>query len=201
MSKEFHTTQQHILDTGRAIILGKGFAAVGLNEILTSAGVPKGSFYHYFKSKEEFGNALLQDYFDQSLAHLNAMLAAENVLASVKLIRYFQDWSNTQSCEGVQGKCVVVKLSAEVADLSETMRATLEQGTEQMVATLATCIERGIGEQSLHPSLNAETSAQVLYQMWLGATVLSKVHRSRQALDAALLATYRLLGISPASIT
>jgi len=57
-------TRQQILDTAKGIILGKGFAAVGLNEILSTAGVPKGSFYHYFKSKEQFGDALLEDYFD-----------------------------------------------------------------------------------------------------------------------------------------
>ena len=54
MSNDYTDVRQHILDTGRSIILGKGFSAVGLNEILATAQVPKGSFYHYFKSKETF---------------------------------------------------------------------------------------------------------------------------------------------------
>lgn len=52
--------RQHILDTAKPIMLRKGFSAVGLNEILQAAGVPKGSFYHYFGSKEAFGEALLE---------------------------------------------------------------------------------------------------------------------------------------------
>ncbi len=58
MSTEHHDIRQSILDIAKPIILGKGFSAVGLNEILGAADVPKGSFYHYFKSKELFGEAL-----------------------------------------------------------------------------------------------------------------------------------------------
>ncbi len=54
--------RQKIIDTAKNIILGKGFTAVGLNEILTTASVPKGSFYHYFKSKEQFGDAMLKNF-------------------------------------------------------------------------------------------------------------------------------------------
>jgi len=56
-------TRDHLLATGEAVIRGKGFAAVGLAEILGEAGVPKGSFYHYFKSKEAFGAEMLARYF------------------------------------------------------------------------------------------------------------------------------------------
>ncbi|MGE5650007.1 MAG: TetR/AcrR family transcriptional regulator [Bacillota bacterium] len=195
MDKEFTDTRQHILNTARAIILGKGFAAVGLNEILTSAGVPKGSFYHYFKSKEDFGNTLLQDYFDRYLARLEQALRPGAAPAGEQLLRFFSEWIDTQSCHDVEGKCVVVKLGAEVADLSDTMRITLQQGTSRVTAVLAACIGRGIREGSIAPALDAPKTAQVLYQMWLGATVLGKVHRTRQALEDALDATYALLGI------
>ena len=66
--------RQEILDTAQIIISGKGYAAVGLNEILAAAGVPKGSFYHYFESKDAFGEALLESYFETYLEDLDAML-------------------------------------------------------------------------------------------------------------------------------
>lgn len=56
-------TRQGILDAGHRIMAAKGFSAVGLNEILTAASVPKGSFYNDFSSKDAFGEALLDDYF------------------------------------------------------------------------------------------------------------------------------------------
>src|SRR5574343_490187 len=77
MNARHDNTRQHILETGQRIIAGKGFASVGLNEILTTAGVPKGSFYHYFASKEQYGQALLQEYFDRYLADLDTLFAAD----------------------------------------------------------------------------------------------------------------------------
>src|ERR1700742_2378050 len=72
MSSEVVTSdvRQHILDSAYLLMGRKGFTAVGLNELLTAAGVPKGSFYHYFDSKESFGEALLEDYFAGYLKHM-----------------------------------------------------------------------------------------------------------------------------------
>ena len=80
---QFSDTREHLLATGESIILGKGFSAVGLAEILGCAGVPKGSFYHYFRSKEQFGTALLERYFDRYLADpaANAELAKNRAKA------------------------------------------------------------------------------------------------------------------------
>lgn len=69
-----HDVRRHILDTARPIIGSKGFSAVGLNEILVAAEIPKGSFYHYFASKEAFGEALLEQYFTAYLARIDALL-------------------------------------------------------------------------------------------------------------------------------
>ena len=63
MKQNYSDTRQQLLDTGQRMMVLKGFTGVGLNEILQTAGVPKGSFYHYFKSKEQYGQALLEEYF------------------------------------------------------------------------------------------------------------------------------------------
>ena len=72
--KESSETRTSILQAGQRLMAGKGFSAVGLNEILSDIGVPKGSFYHYFASKEAFGEALLDRYFDDYLAELDETL-------------------------------------------------------------------------------------------------------------------------------
>ncbi|MCZ9335642.1 TetR/AcrR family transcriptional regulator, partial [Klebsiella pneumoniae] len=90
------------------------------NEILSTAGVPKGSFYHYFKSKEQFGDALLADYFDDYLQMLERMLKDDGSTNSSRLLGFFQFWLDTQSSDATTDKCLVVKLSAEVTDLSES---------------------------------------------------------------------------------
>jgi len=55
-------TREHIIQTGAELILRNGFRATGINTVLEEAGVPKGSFYYYFKSKNDFGLAVIDAY-------------------------------------------------------------------------------------------------------------------------------------------
>lgn len=192
MNIRHDNTRQHILDIGYGIIAGKGFSSVGLNEILKSAGVPKGSFYHYFESKEQYGQALLEDYFANYLASIDELLQAEATSGHERLMRYWQRWLDKQCAAAcLDQKCLVVKLSAEVADLSDAMRITLRDGTDQIVARIAGLIEAGVADGSL-PPLAPLATAQMLYQLWLGASLLGKLHRNSEALANAMQFTQTL---------
>ena len=192
MRPQHPDTRQHILDTGSRIIAGKGFSCVGLNEILQAAEVPKGSFYHYFKSKELFGQAMLEGFFEEYLGRIDALLATPGMSARERLLCYWQQWVETQ-CEGCDDqKCLVVKLSAEVADLSEAMRLTLRDGTGRVINRLADCVAAGVADESL-PALNPDDTARTLYQLWLGASLLAKLHRDASPLEQAMRATLQLL--------
>ncbi len=57
------STRDHLLDVGVELMHRNGYKATGLTEILQAAGVPKGSFYHHFGSKEDFAAAALEKYF------------------------------------------------------------------------------------------------------------------------------------------
>ncbi len=192
MNIRHDNTRQHILDTGQRIIAGKGFSSVGLNEILQASGVPKGSFYHYFGSKEQYGQTLLQDYFDRYLASIDERLQSVRESAHARLMDYWQQWLHTQGADCTEQKCLVVKLGAEVADLSDTMRTTLRDGTDEVVRRIALFIEQGASDGSL-PPLDPLPTAQTLYQLWLGASLLGKLHRNSQALDNAMAFTRQML--------
>lgn len=188
-------TRQQILDTAKDIILGKGFSAAGLNEILSAAGVPKGSFYHYFKSKEQFGDALLENYFDDYLQMLEHLLKDDGSSNSSRLLKFFQTWLDTQSSDATTDKCLIVKLSAEVTDLSEAMRITLKNGTDSVIARLTNCVQEGIRKGEFPANLDANTVTAEIYYMWVGATLLTKVGRTRAALECAMNATKTRLGL------
>ena len=115
-------TRQHVLDTAQTIMARKGYAAVGLNEILTEASVPKGSFYHYFSSKDAFGEALMQSYFTGYLASMDRIRADRSKNGAERLMEYWQRFYDLQTSLDGQGRCLVVKLAAEVSDLSDAMR-------------------------------------------------------------------------------
>ncbi|MBP7394315.1 MAG: TetR/AcrR family transcriptional regulator, partial [Zoogloea sp.] len=157
-----------------------------------AAEVPKGSFYHYFKSKELFGQAMLEGFFEGYLGRIDALFATPGMSARERLLCYWQQWMETQ-CEGCDDqKCLVVKLSAEVADLSEAMRLTLRDGTGRVIDRLADCVAAGVADESL-PALDPEDTARTLYQLWLGASLLAKLHRDASPLEQAMRATLQLL--------
>ena len=192
MKKDTKETRQHILDTGYKLIVSKGFSSVGLTEILQSAGVPKGSFYYYFKSKEQFGEEIISNYFREYLVALENIFQLRGSSAYNRLMEYWQRWIETQSDSCVDQKCLVVKLSAEVADLSEPMRVALLNGSSQVVQRIAQCIEAGIDDGSIVKS-NAAVTADFLYNMWLGTTLMSKLQRNADGLQQAMRITTSIL--------
>jgi len=188
--------RDNILAVGQRIMSGKGFSAVGLNEILTEAKVPKGSFYHYFGSKDAFGEALLSSYFEDYLADLDQVMAQPGLTMAQRLLEYFDMWRANQSFLDCQGKCLAVKLAAEVADLSEAMRAVLNQGTSAIIARMADAIEGGVADGSLAIDDTPERVAESLYQLWLGASVMVKIVRGAGPFDSAMAVTRHMLHLA-----
>jgi TetR/AcrR family transcriptional repressor of nem operon len=187
--------REKILATGQRIMGGKGFSAVGLNEILVAAGVPKGSFYHYFASKEAFGEAMLEDYFEAYLADMDRMLRQAGGTAAQRLENYFHAWEENQSFENCQGKCLAVKLAAEVADLSEPMRASMNRGTAAIVEHMSRAIAAGVADGSLSIAQEPSDVAQSLYQLWLGASVMVKIVRHTGPFHKAMITTRQILNL------
>ncbi|MBP6457133.1 MAG: TetR/AcrR family transcriptional regulator [Pseudoxanthomonas sp.] len=174
----------------------KGFSAVGINEILTASGVPKGSFYHYFGSKDAFGEAMLESYFEDYLAEIDATLAAPGLTMAQRLMNYWMAWQDGQSIHECQGRCLAVKLGAEVADLSEAMRLALKRGTTGIIDRLACAIEAGMAEGSLSVDGSADAAANSLYQLWLGASVMVKIVRNPRPFETAMATTRQILHVS-----
>ena len=196
VSSERPDTRQHILDCGRRLVATKGFVGVGLSEILSTAGVPKGSFYHYFASKEAFGAALLDDYFDDYQCRLDALDAQSGQSGAQRLLTYFDRWIETQQGEDPAGRCLIVKLAAEVADLSDAMRARMLAGTEGILRYLTDVVAAGQADGSIGNTEAPADLAQLLYEAWLGASLLAKLRREPNAFDAVMRQSRILLQLS-----
>lgn len=193
MKKQTPDIRQHIIDVARALITHKGYSAVGIAEIVNAAGIPKGSFYYYFKSKEEFAEALLGHYFCHYLQQVDTQLGGE-ASARERLVRYFSFWKTTQGADLPESKCLVVKLGAEVCDQYDSMRQILAEGTEKIVRKIAQCVREGQVDGSLPTGFEADELAEELYQLWLGASLMAKIHAPDKAFEKAMNATMRLLG-------
>lgn len=190
MRPSFTDQRQHILSVAKPLIVTRGFTAVGLAELLAAAQVPKGSFYHYFDSKEAFGVALLNWYFDDQLARLDELLSRP-LPAAERFMLYWQYWLDAQGGADPENRCLAVKLSAEVCDLSEAMRAALDRGIGAIIDRLAECVADGNADGSIPARINARDQAETLYQQWMGASILAKVTGQHTPLDIAMAMTLR----------
>lgn len=188
-----HDTRDRILDAGAELILGRGFSAVGLAEILGRAQVPKGSFYYYFGSKEDFGVAMLERYFQDYDAGVVSLFNDTRLTARERLLRYFTAWIDLHERSACEVTCLAVKLSGEVSDLSEPMRKVLSTGMTRMVDRIAGVIEAGVADGSLAPVSDARYLAEGLYAMWMGGALLAKAHRTVAAFRSCVAQTEILL--------
>lgn len=194
-SHDSSDVRDSIVAVGKRIMASKGFSAVGINEILAAASVPKGSFYHYFGSKDAFGEIMLSSYFEEYWSVMDNTLGRTGSTMSKRLLDYFEDWKTSQSSMECQGKCLAVKLGAEVADLSESMRAAMKLGITGIISRLEAAISAGQAEKSLFIDGAPAEVAESLYQLWVGASIIAKIERNTEPFDVALAATRRILRI------
>ena len=193
MSAKTEKTRDHILTVGRELMSEQGFNALGLGQLLKVADVPKGSFYHYFASKEDFGCKLLEQYIEGYHQGLDVLWADEGMTGRERLMLYWEQWSIRQSPAVSATNCLIVKLGAEVSDMSEAMRQILAKGAASIVDRLADTIRKGRGDGSLEAGIDPDSTARLLYQMWLGASLMAKLDHSDAPFRNALASSKMLL--------
>lgn len=116
---------------------------MGLSELLKTAEVPKGSFYHYFRSKEAFGVAMLERHYAAYHQRLTELLQSGEGNYRDRILAYYQQTLNQFCQHGTISGCLTVKLSAEVCDLSEDMRSAMDKGARGVIALLSQALENG----------------------------------------------------------
>ena len=182
------TTKERILDAAQAIMLEKSFHSVGLNEILKAEGIPKGSFYHHFESKEQFGVELLRHYVATAHAYKRRMLLSSEPENDPRkrLITFFE--SNVASLMANEGKCpcLMLKLASEVAESSEAMRQVLADSYQESIGILEAVIREGLEKKLLRCDRDPQIAAMLIGDLWTGAMQRASVERSVEPLRKAI---------------
>jgi TetR/AcrR family transcriptional repressor of nem operon len=188
-------TKERILAAGAELVIEKGFNGAGLSEILARAGVPKGSFYHYFASKEEFGVALIESACHDYVASLRDILS-DRKRTAVQRLRGVFEYSRAECAEsGPTIECVIPKLALETANLSAPVHAAVRAAYQQWSALLAQVIREGQNAGEIALRHDADRLANVLVMLWEGAAIRMQVERSIHPLDDFLAFVFdNLLG-------
>ena len=180
MAKE--TTRTRILEVGSNIVHQKGFNNTGIQEILDKAGVPKGSFYFYFKCKEDFGLALIDQFETMICGHLASVLEDTSLEPLARLKAFFSSFRNYFESQNCSRGCPIGNLSQELSDVNENIRQRLEKSFRNMGSLVEKNLYAARIKGELSDDLPVPETADYIINSWEGALMRMKVTKNIEPL-------------------
>jgi TetR/AcrR family transcriptional repressor of nem operon len=176
--KSPNATKEHLIDIGLDLMRKRGYGATGLQDILESARVPKGSFYHHFGSKEEFASAVIERYFTMSAAHCTGLLSNTRQRPLRRLRRYFEELIQLAGQTAPIKGCLLGSFSLEVAPASMLLQERLSSSFTQWQSVVASVLQEAVDTGDLDKSVKAGTLAGFILNSWEGALLRSQADKS-----------------------
>jgi TetR/AcrR family transcriptional regulator, transcriptional repressor for nem operon len=170
--------RRRLLQAGLDLVHARGFAASGVKDITDAAGVPKGSFYAYFPSKEALAEAILEHYWSDIQTRLLPILDDDGS-ARERITRFFHALTDDHEAEDFLLGCLIGQMSLELSGSSERVRAELLSILDRWDEALTACVRSGQGAGGVRADLDAAQLAALLIEAWEGAALRGKVLRSR----------------------
>ena len=179
-------TKEQLLHHGMAMLLRQGYHALGIAAVLEATKIPKGSFYHYFKSKEDFGLQAIELYMKEVHAGLDQCLGDENLAPLQRVRRFFELTEQKYRSEGYLG-CFLGGLGQELSGVSEVFRRKVEECFAEIEGRIVRCLREAILRGDLSKDADPQAMAKLLINCWEGAALRTRLIRDpaplREMLD------------------
>lgn len=174
----FTDTRRELIRTGIELLTERSFSATGIDSVVKQLGVPKGSFYHYFDSKEAYGLAVLQAYDEYFRRKLDRHLMDAGRAPIERIVGFVSD-----ACEGLERfdfrrGCLVGNLGQEIATLPQIYRARLIEVLNGWERQLATCLGLVQARGDLSPDARCHELATVFWIGREGAVQRARLERN-----------------------
>ncbi len=170
--------REKLLDQGVALLMEQGYHGTGLQELVRSVGVPKGSFYNYFPSKEAFSAEVVKHYIEPFITQLDGHLRRPDVNAETALKAYFNELIEETERRGFKGGCLLGNLIGEIGDTSDLCQLSLREAVRRYRDKLQEGLARAQQEGGFRKDLDAKDMADFLVNVWQGALLRMKIERS-----------------------
>lgn len=178
-------TERLILEKGAEVVRKHGFNNTSLGMILTEAGIPKGSFYYYFKTKQVFGIKLIEYLHNSIMPVFRSLLINEEKtdLAPLKRLRkFFRYFRATFTGEEIMSGCPIGNISQEMAALNPKFRAKLTEVFDGITSPIAQCLQQAVDQGNLSEDVDPWELASFIVNSWQGALIALKVRNNPEPL-------------------
>ncbi len=170
--------KESLLNQGVMLLMQQGYHGTGLKEILDAVQIPKGSFYNYFGSKENFAAEVVQYYIEPFIQQLNTHLLNPDNDALSALQRYFNELISELEKAEFKGGCLLGNLMGEIGDTSELCQKSLQSAVHRYRDLLQAGLFKAQQEGTVRTDKSAEDMADLLVNMWQGALLRMKIEQS-----------------------
>ena len=170
--------REKLLSQGVALLTEQGYHGTGLKEILDAVKIPKGSFYNYFGSKENFGAEVIQHYIEPFIVLLAGHLQQTEDDALGALQRYFNELISELEKADYKGGCLLGNLMGEIGDTSELCQKSLQTAVNRYRDLLQRGLEKAQQQGSVRTDKSAQDMADLLVNTWQGALLRMKIDKS-----------------------
>jgi TetR/AcrR family transcriptional repressor of nem operon len=177
-STQKQINRENLLNQGVALLMQQGYHGTGLQEILDAVQIPKGSFYNYFGSKENFGAAVIEHYITPYIEQLTGYLEQSDTDALSALQRYFNESIAELARTDFKGGCLLGNLMGEIGDSSEVCRMALQTTLNRYRDVLQLGLSMAQQQGTIRTDKSALDMADLLVNTWQGALLRMKVERS-----------------------
>ncbi len=179
-------TRIKLIETGLALFAHNGYNGTGIQEIVKGAGVPKGSFYNYFKSKEAFTVEIIRHY-SQALSNLwDELLASGPSEAHGALRNSFERIIVLHEGAGIKSGCLIGNLAAEISEASDLCRKEMQQSTAAWKERVSFYIEQGQTQGHIRNDISALALTEFVWNAWEGALLNMKIANSTTPLKECI---------------
>ncbi|WP_225726645.1 MULTISPECIES: TetR family transcriptional regulator C-terminal domain-containing protein [unclassified Nocardia] len=178
-------TRQLLVEEGAAGFLANGYHGTGIKQVLDKVGVPKGSFYNYFDSKETFGQAVIEYHSDCVQRNLAAAFgSAPDPLTGLRA--FFGRLMDEFVESDYTGGCLIANLGGELEG-SDVLRESLSAAWTRWRDGIAGALRDAQGRGMIRDDIDAAELADLLLHSWEGAVIRMKVDRTLDPLRQCLI--------------
>lgn len=170
--------RENLLNQGVALFMDQGYHGTGLQEILDAVSVPKGSFYNYFDSKEDFGAEVIQYYIDPFISRLSIHLNKSDADALGAIRRYFDELIAELEKNEFKGGCLLGNLMGEIGNTSDVCQESLQSAVRRYRDLLQSGLAKAQQQGAVRSDKSSEEMADLLVNAWQGALLRMKIEKS-----------------------
>ncbi len=174
-------TKQRLVAAGLDLLLQRGYNDLGVQTILAETGVPKGSFYHHFRNKEDFALKVIDSYMEEVHAGLDHCLGEESIPPLQRVRNFFEATGDKYSKDGYLG-CMLGGLGQELAGVNDVFRHRIDNCLSVIGDRIGGCLARAVERGDLPEGSDPRQMAALLVNCWEGAALRSRLQHSPEPL-------------------